>query len=106
MMAMKHFNHALLGSLLFAAATASACVASPRGRLYVRVGPPTPIVEARIVAPGAGYVWVPGFYRWDGRDYLWVAGHYELPPRTRARFVEGHWAHDRQGWYFVEGHWK
>ena len=42
----------LLVALLLTAATATACMATPGGRLYVRVGPPTPIVEARIVAPG------------------------------------------------------
>jgi WXXGXW repeat (2 copies) len=104
-MAIKQLNRVLLGALLVAA-TSTACLATPRGRLYVRVGPPAPIVEARIVAPGPGYEWVPGFYRWDGRGYLWVVGRYELPPRARARFVEGHWAHERQGWYFVEGHWR
>ena len=105
-MATRRHNNMFMGALLLAAATSTACMANTRGRLYVRVGPPAPIVETRIAAPGPGYVWVPGFYRWEGRDYLWVAGHYELPPRARARFVQGHWQHDRQGWYYVEGRWR
>ena len=82
-----------------------ACTA-PRGRLYVRVGPPAPVVEARVVAPGPGFVWVPGAYRWDGRAYIWTAGAWQRPPRARARWAPGHWVRDRHGWYFVEGRWR
>jgi hypothetical protein len=84
---------------------APAC-ATPHGRVYVRIGPPAPVIEARIVAPGPRYVWIPGFYRWGGAVYAWVPGRWELPPRPRAYFVPGHWARDRRGWYFVEGHWR
>ena len=86
-------------------ATSSAC-AAPRGRVYVRVGPPAPVVERVVVAPGPGYVWTPGFYRWDGRAYAWVPGRYVLPPRARAVWVPGHWTRERHGWFWVEGHWR
>ena len=87
-------------------AAAPAC-AAPRGRVYVRVGPPAPIVEARLVAPGPGYLWVPGYYRWDGGAYVWVSGRYELPPRRHAAWVPAHWVREgRRGWFFVEGHWR
>jgi hypothetical protein len=88
---------------LFAAA--SAC-AEPQGRLYVRVGPPAPIVEAAVIAPGRGYVWTPGFYRWDGAAYVWARGRYVFPPRARAAWAPGHWVRGRRGWYFVDGRWR
>jgi hypothetical protein len=91
-----------LGTLLIAA---PAC-AAPRGRLYVRVAPPGAVVERVPVAPGPRYVWVPGYYRWDGRGYLWAPGAYVLPPRPRARWVPGRWAHERGGWYWMEGRWR
>jgi hypothetical protein len=84
----------------------SAACASPSGRVYLRVGPPAPIVEARPVMPGAGYVWVGGYYRWDGHRHVWVPGRWERPARPRARWRPGHWVHDRHGWYFVEGQWR
>jgi WXXGXW repeat (2 copies) len=95
------------GALLIstAIAVAPAC-AAPAGRVYVRVGPPASIVERRIVAPSAAHIWLPGFYRWDGRAYIWVPGRWELPPRARAAWVPGHWVHSRHGWYFVDGHWR
>jgi hypothetical protein len=83
----------------------SAC-AAPNGRMYVVVAPPPPIVEARIVAPGPGYVWVAGYHRWDGRAYVWMPGAWMRPPRARAAWVPAHWERERRGWYFVEGHWR
>jgi hypothetical protein len=90
----------LLCSVLLAG---SACASA---RVYVRVGPPVPIVETIAVAPGPGYVWTPGYYRWDGAAYLWVPGRHALPPRGRAYWVQGHWARERHGWYWVDGHWR
>jgi hypothetical protein len=80
--------------------------AAPRARVYVRVGPPAPIVETRVVAPGRNYVWVPGYHRWGGAEYVWVPGGWQRPPRVRAAWVPGHWAHERRGWFFVQGRWR
>lgn len=84
----------------------SGCYATAQhGRVYVTVAPPAPVYEERVVEPGPGYVWVPGYYEWDGRAYVWVRGRYERPPRARAHWVPGHWERDRHGYYFVRGHW-
>jgi hypothetical protein len=85
--------------------TMAAGCASASGRVYVRTGPPPVVVERRVVAPGPGFVWLPGYYRWAGRDYVWVPGRYERA-RSHARWVPGRWVHDRHGWYFVEGRWR
>ena len=92
--------------LLSATIAAAPACASPRGRVYVRVGPPPARVEAIAVAPGPRHVWVPGFYRWDGAAYVWMPGRYALPPRPRAVWVRPHWERSRHGWYFVAGHWR
>ena len=94
--------------LVWTFAATNACAAgAPRGRIYVRVGPPAPIVERRIVAPGPGYAWISGYHTWDGRAYVWVPGRWDRPPRARARWVAPRWVRDgRQGWYLVEGHWR
>ena len=65
-----------------------------------------PLHERRLVAPGRGYVWTPGYQRWDGRAYVWAPGAWVLPPRPRARWVPAHWAQRRGGWVFIEGHWR
>ncbi len=85
-------------------ALASTACAPPL--LYVRLRPPIPIFETRILAPGPDYVWIPGFYRWDGGAYLWVAGRWERPPAHYHTWVPGRWERNRRGWYRVEGHWR
>jgi len=98
---------ALLVSAALAASVACATAAPARARVYVRVGPPAPIVETRVVAPGPGYVWIPGYHRWDDRAYVWVPGRWDRAPRARARWVPARWVHDRRnGWYLIEGHWR
>ena len=42
--------------------------------VIVRIGPPAPVVERRLVAPSRNHVWVSGYQRWDGRGYVWVPG--------------------------------
>lgn len=91
----------LAGATLFLAACPG-----PPGVVYVRVRPPLPVPEVRVVAPGPEFVWIPGYHRWDGAAYVWVAGRWDRPPRPRAVWVEGHWRHARGGWYWTEGRWK
>jgi|SRR5580658_3836140 hypothetical protein len=40
--------------------------------VVVRVAPPHPLVEERVIAPGPGYVWIAGYHRWDGAAYVWT----------------------------------
>ena len=96
----------VLVSASLSASAACAVSAAPRGRVYVLVGPPAPIVETRVIAPGPGYVWVPGYHVWDARAYVWRPGHWDRAPRASARWVPARWARDRHGWYLVEGHWR
>jgi|SRR5215471_10517990 len=99
---MRSFTTAfiLAGSLLIVSC------AGASGRVYIRSGPPPLRAEVVAASPGAGYVWVPGYYTYERGGYVWVAGRYERPPRSRARWVRPHWERDRRGWYFVEGHWR
>lgn len=92
-----------VGALVLAGYVSQGCVA-PR-RVYVHAGPPAPVVEARVVAPGPDYLWVAGYYRWAGGQYAWVPGTWARPPRPRAVWVAPRWEHGRRGWYQVPGHW-
>lgn len=79
------------------AATSSAAV------VYVPVAPPYHAVEAVPVAPGPGYVWVGGHWRWNGVKYVWVSGGYV---RHAGAWCAGHWRHlEGSGWYWVPGRW-
>jgi hypothetical protein len=74
--------------------------------VIVNIAPPPPIVEAPPPPPGPAYVWVAGYYRWDGRGSVWVPGHWEIPPRPHARWHPHHWRKRHGAWVFVEGYWR
>jgi hypothetical protein len=102
-----YFRRILTAALTSGFMLASVACASAATRVYVRVGPPRPVAEVRVVSPGPRYVWVGGYHRWDGRGYVWVPGGWVVPPRPRAVWVAPHWVHDgRHGWYFVAGRWR
>lgn len=90
-------------SLIFAATMAVSPLAA---QVYVNIGPPRPLVERRVPRPGPGFVWTPGYHRWDGRAYVWVPGAWVRPPRPHAVWVAHHWVHRHGGWVMIEGHWR
>jgi hypothetical protein len=97
---MRRFIAATLLSLAVGMGTASA------GEVFLRVGPPRPLIERRIIAPSRAHVWLPGYYRWGGAAYAWTPGYWALPPRPRAVWVAPRWNHYRSGWVFVGGRWR
>ena len=96
-----------LAAIAFAALLPAACVvAPPPGTVYVSHAPPAAEVEITGVAPGPGYVWVPGYHAWRGGLYVWVPGSYQRAPHNGARWVSGEWHHHSKGWYWTDGRWK
>ena len=94
----------LTAALLLGASLLATACAGASGGVYVRTGPPPLRREVIVASPGPGYIWVPGYYRYDRGAYVWVGGRYERPPRGRARWVPGHWQNSRRGLYYVQGH--
>lgn len=78
----------------------------PTDEVLVNTAPPAVRIEAQTVAPGAGYVWTPGYWRWTGTGYVWMSGSWVLPPRAAAIWMPGHWAHRPRGWVWIPGHWR
>jgi len=78
---------------------------APREVLVTEAPPPVRI-ETRTVAPGPGYVWTSGYWRWTGSGYQWVSGSWIVRPRPAAVWVEGHWVRRSGGWIWVAGHWQ
>jgi hypothetical protein len=67
------------------------------------VAPPPPV---QVENPGmrAGYVWVSGYYQWQGGAYAWTPGHWE---RERANMIwqPGRWELRGDRYVWVEGNW-
>lgn len=76
------------------------------GVSYVDRGPPAYRREYRGNRPGAGMVWVGGYWRWVGRGYDWVPGHWVNVQSGYRSWSPGRWRHSRQGWYWQEGRWR
>ena len=89
-------------------ASLAGCVApAPRRHAVVEVSvrPPAPRV---VVVPAArrGYVWAPGYWRWNGRTHIWVDGRW-LREHRGEHWVPAHWEEGRAGnWHFEAGHWE
>ena len=76
-------------------------------REVVVTRPPPPVrVETQTVAPGPGYVWTTGYWRWTGTTYVWTPGTWVVRPRPTAVWVPGHWVPRYNGWVWVPGHWQ
>jgi hypothetical protein len=99
-MKMKKRLATIAGAILISASLAA------NAQVVVRIGPPPPPVEVVPVAPHPGWVWQPGFHRWDGVRYVWVPGHYVRPPYFGARWIPGHWRPSPGGYVWIPGHWR
>ena len=103
-------HHVLLVSIAAFSLAASA-TSEPHPRHYRRVAvvdvdvaPPPPRV---IVVPAArrGYVWAPGYWRWNGRQHVWIDGRW-MRERRGVQWVPAHWEQRGNRWHFEDGHWE
>jgi WXXGXW repeat (2 copies) len=102
-------RRAVVGGLVAVLGGVAGCAYNPppdNGVAYVERRPPPARREVIGVAPGRGFLWIGGFWRWGGADFVWVPGRWERPPRDRRGWEHDHWRHTRRGWYWVEGHWR
>jgi WXXGXW repeat (2 copies) len=78
----------------------------PTREVVVTRTPPAVRVETQTVAPGPGYAWTRGYWRWTGTTYVWVPGSWVVRPRLAAVWVEGQWVPRGGGWVWMPGHWQ
>lgn len=65
--------------------------------------PPPPRYEV-IPAPRYGYIWIPGYWDWDGQYHVWAKGHWERE-RPGQQFQHPEWWHGNNGWELHRGGW-
>ena len=69
-------------------------------------GPAAPQEEAMTLTPGAGFIWMPGYWDCQGDGYQWVGGGWmrDVPGYVWERH---HWERDlRDRWHLQPGHWR
>ncbi len=79
-------------------------ILSAQVSIGVTIGAPPPprVVRVRPGAPGAGFIWIEGYWYPVGRHYKWHDGYWTRPPYEGAVWVLPR--HD--GRQFFEGHWE
>jgi len=99
-------------AVLLVTSAASAMLAAPfaeaqmRGSVDIRIGtPPPPPRYEPPPPPRHGFVWVPGYWAWDGYRHVWVGGHWERM-RRGYRYAPPVWRQGPDGWRFDGGGWQ
>ena len=74
-----------------------------RDNLVVGVAPPVARGEV-VPRPRVGYVWAPGYWRWNGRHYVWAGG-YWVRARPGYHWVAPRWSPYGARWRYAPGYW-
>ena len=96
------FTAAGLGACILALSTPA--FAQVDINIAVSAPPPAVIVEPP-PPPRVGYLWVSGFWGWNGDRHVWQAGHWEAE-RDGEFYTQSRWVESSDGWRFVPGHWE
>lgn len=92
-------------ALGLAACTAATLASAPAlADVFVRFGPPPPPRYEAVPVVPSGWVWVPGYWNWNGHRYVWMRGHRERAHRGR-HWVEPRWYEDHGRWRQHRGRW-
>jgi YXWGXW repeat-containing protein len=95
-----------LGAALLLLGVSACLPLPPAGVVLVDQGPPPERVEVVPVGPGAGYVWMRGYWGWNHFAFVWMPGSWAALGHGYQQWVPGRWIHSRRGWYWMDGHWR
>ena len=92
-----------LSSAAFAQVNAVITTAPPNLPVYEQPMCPNDTDDSSICPPD-GYLWVPGYWAWDG-DYYWVPGTWVFAPEVGDFWTPGYWSSSDGGYIFHQGYW-
>ncbi len=69
--------------------------------IHIGAPPPPRVVHVQPRSPGAGYLWVGGYWYPNGNHYKWHDGYWTRPAYTGARWVEPRY----EGQQYYNGYW-
>jgi len=96
-------NKTLIALGIAAGSLAATMTPAAAADVYVRIEPPAPRHE--VVVEKHGYVWIPGYWSWNGHRYGWVDGH-SVRARHSEHWVPDRWVEDRGQWHREHGRWE
>ncbi len=71
----------------------------------VNFAPPEIPVYEQPPLPDPGYLFVPGYWAWDGTDYYWVPGTWVEPPVGGMLWTPGYWGYQDGFYAWNDGYW-
>lgn len=96
-------------ALMLGAAPIGAVITAARAQIMASISagaaPPLLPVYAQPPIPGPGYVWIPGYWAWDGQEYYWVPGYWATPPAAGLLWTPPYWAWNDGAYDFYPGYW-
>ena len=106
---MRFLVCASIAALMLGAAPTGAFIASAHAQVGVAitpdVAPPLLPVYDQPPIPGPGYMWVPGYWAWNGDEYYWVPGYWATPPAVGLYWTPPYWAWTDGTYTFYPGFW-
>lgn len=96
-----------LGLAFAGASWAPPAAAHTQVAVGVRIGvPPPPVRVERVPAPRRGYIWAPGYWRWNApaHRHVWVGG-YWVHVRPGYHYRPARWVRHGRDWRFHAGYW-
>jgi hypothetical protein len=67
--------------------------------------PPEPLHEEVTVSPGYGYVWIDGYWNWNGYDWAWSTGRW-VRERAGYVYVAPYYDHVSGRYMYRGGYWS
>jgi len=99
----------VVASVPTAAPPAAVAVPTSTVMVDVPVLPPRPTSDTVVATsgrPGSDYVFIEGYYNWDGARYQWVPSAWVRAPQPSAVWVPAHWQPTTGGYVWVGGSWR
>lgn len=106
---MRFLVCASAAALILGAAPVGVFIAPAQAQVEVSVtagiAPPLLPIYAQPPIPGPGYLWIPGYWAWNGYEYYWAPGYWALPPAADLYWTPPYWAWNDGQYVFNAGYW-
>ena len=73
--------------------------------VFVDAPPPPLPVYIQPPITDYGYLWMPGYWAWNGYDYFWVPGAWVRPPEPGLLWTPGYWGWNGAAYVYNPGYW-
>jgi hypothetical protein len=103
MLSRRSLVSALALPLVAAALCAGNSLPARAALIEIEVAPPALRIET-VPPPRVGFVWVPGYWRWEGHRHVWEEGRW-IKERRGRHWVPARWVPAGGHYRFEEGHW-